>query len=126
MLTQARRWLRRGLGIVLVVLMISLGGRPAWGDSTVSPGPLETGANQPAQLFAVHCVGCHANGGNIICRGKTLRAKALKRYGYEDRAAIATIITNGKGVMSAYQDRLTPEQINALAGYVEQQAATGW
>jgi cytochrome c6 len=74
----------------------------------------------------VHCVGCHPNGGNIIRRGKNLKAKALKRYGYDDGASIADIIAHGKGVMSAYNDRLSPEEMQALATYELEQAEAGW
>ena len=32
-----------------------------------------------AQLFDLHCAGCHPNGGNIIRRGRTLKLKALEK-----------------------------------------------
>ena len=87
----------------------------AWAD--VSP---------PAELFEVQCAGCHPNGANIIRRGKNLKQKALKRYGYDSTDAIATLITNGKGLMSAYGERLSEDDITNLANYVLEQAATGW
>jgi cytochrome c6 len=119
-------WLWAVLGAVALVAMVGLGGAPAWGDTGSINGPLDATAEQPAQLFSLHCAGCHPHGGNIIRRSKTLQAKALKRYGYDDMASIATIIANGKGIMSAYQDRLTPTEITSLAEYVWQQAETGW
>lgn len=78
------------------------------------------------QLFEVHCAGCHVNGGNIIRRGKTLKQAALKRNGVDTAEAIATLITNGKGNMPAYRDRLTPEEIDALTTYVLERAAQNW
>mgnify|MGYP001799838701 FL=1 len=87
----------------------------AWAD--VSP---------PAELFEVHCAGCHPNGANIIRRGKNLKQKALKRYGYDSTDEIATLITNGKGLMSAYGERLSEDDITNLANYVLEQAATDW
>ncbi len=78
------------------------------------------------QLFEQHCIGCHPGGGNIIRRGKTLQAKALEKNGYAEVEAIATIIRNGKGNMSAFGDRLTPPDIDTLATYVRQQADQGW
>ncbi|MBE9068885.1 c-type cytochrome [Leptolyngbya cf. ectocarpi LEGE 11479] len=91
-----------------------------WADN---PSP----ASPPAtELFEVHCAGCHPNGANIIRRGKNLKQKALKRHGYDSAAAISTLITNGKGLMSAYGDRLSPEEIDRLANYVLDQAALNW
>lgn len=116
-------WYRLWATIFMVMIVGHLS--PAWA------GPMPAtktgaGAAQPAQLFEVHCVGCHANGGNIIRRGKNLKARALKRYGYDDVASVADIITHGRGVMSAYKDRLTNEEIQTLAAYVLEQAEAGW
>ena len=68
-----------------------------------------------AKIFETQCAGCHINGGNIIRRGKNLKQKALKKYGMDSPEAIANIVTNGKGNMSAYKDRLTTEQIQAVS-----------
>ena len=91
--------------------------------SVVSESASERAA---APLFTKHCAGCHAGGGNVVRRSKTLRQKALKRYGYDDAVKIAQIITNGKGVMSSYRDRLSAEEIEAIAQYVLSQAETDW
>ena len=79
-----------------------------------------------AALFELHCAGCHPNGSNVIRRGKSLKAKALKRHGVDSVAAISTLITQGKGLMSAYGDRLTPEEIQALADYIWQRSQANW
>ncbi|MGL4620906.1 cytochrome c6 PetJ [Chroococcidiopsis sp.] len=79
-----------------------------------------------AKIFETQCAGCHINGGNIVRRGKNLKQKALKKYGMDSLEAIANIVTNGKGNMSAYKDRLTAEEIQAVSAYVLQQAETGW
>ncbi len=85
-----------------------------------------TNLDSGAQLFEVHCVGCHINGGNIVRRGKTLKLAALKRNGYETVEAIATIVANGKANMSAYKDRLTSPEIEDVSAYVWEQAQKGW
>ncbi len=77
-------------------------------------------------LFTANCAACHANGGNIIRRGKNLKQKTLLRNGYGEVDAIAHLITQGKGAMPAYADRLSEGEIEAIAQYVQQQAATGW
>ena len=79
-----------------------------------------------AQLFEVQCAGCHANGGNIVRRGKTLKLKALQQNGYATEATIAEIVTNGKNNMSAYRDRLNQAEIEAVSAYVLEQAKKGW
>jgi cytochrome c6 len=79
-----------------------------------------------AEIFGVHCAGCHINGGNIIRRGKNLKKNALKKYGMDSLEAITTIVTNGKNNMSAYKDRLTIEEIQHVAAYVLEQAKKDW
>lgn len=78
------------------------------------------------QIFEIHCAGCHSNGGNIVRRGKTLKKKALKKYGMDSLEAISSIVTNGKNNMSAYKDRLTTEQIQDVSAYVLKQAQKDW
>lgn len=80
----------------------------------------------PAALFEFHCAGCHPNGSNIVRRGKSLQPQALKRHGVDSVAAITTLITQGKGLMSAYGDRLTPAEIQTLAEYVWQRSQDHW
>ena len=92
-----------------------------------SPAPaIATDLQTGAEIFEVHCAGCHVNGGNIIRRGKNLKQKALEKNGYSTAEAIAQIVTNGKANMSAYKDRLTPEQIQTVSAYVLEQAAVDW
>ena len=79
-----------------------------------------------AKIFSVHCVGCHPNGNNIIRRGKNLRKKALHRYNMNSVEAITNIVTNGKNNMSAYQGRLSQQEIENVAAYVLEQAEKGW
>ena len=112
------RWLSLGLALVLGWLLWSA---PVWAEDSASTIPIDA-----APLFETNCAGCHINGSNIIRRGKNLKQRALKRNGYEDVDAIATLIINGKGNMSAYRDKLSPEEINALAQYVLDRAAVNW
>lgn len=79
-----------------------------------------------AQLFEVHCAGCHANGGNIIRRGKNLKQKALQRNGVDTLAAVTEIVTNGKNNMSAFRDRLSAEEIEIVSAYVLDRATENW
>ncbi len=102
----------------LIIALWATSASPAWAQG-LSPA-------QPAALFEVHCAGCHLNGGNIIRRGKTLQLKALQKNSADSVGAITTLIANGKNNMSAYRDKLSAPQIDALAHYVLDQAQKGW
>ncbi len=79
-----------------------------------------------AEVFSANCAGCHINGSNIIRRGKNLKQKALKKYGMDSIANISNLVTNGKGIMPAYKDRLSEQQIIDVSAYVLSQAQTDW
>ena len=116
------------MGVVMAVVMglwLGLG----VGSGAIAPDlapPLPGSLPDGAALFEVHCVGCHINGGNIVRRGKNLRQQTLERNGYGTVEAIAQLITQGKGIMSAYADRMTAPEIEAVAVYVREQAEQGW
>ncbi len=81
---------------------------------------------QGSKIFSIECAGCHANGGNIIRRGKNLKQRALKRNQLDSLATLTDFVSNGKGNMPAYKDRLTPEEIEQVSAYVLEQAAKNW
>lgn len=91
----------------------------------ISPAHAENSIN-PEKIFTANCAGCHINGGNIVRRGKNLKIKTLERNGFDHVDAIAQLVTNGKNNMSAYKDRLTVEEIQAVSEYVLIQAKNGW
>ena len=93
----------------------------AWADTDLPTG-LATGS----ALFETNCAGCHPKGGNIIKRGKTLKLKPLTRRHLDSVDAIATFVTNGKGLMSAYGDILTTDEIDVVSAYVWDQAQGNW
>ena len=90
------------------------------GDSQAAS--LETGG----RLFEAHCIGCHAQGGNIIRRGKTLKLAALERNGAASPELIATIAAAGIGQMGGYGEALGGGGAEAVAAWVWQQALAGW
>lgn len=79
-----------------------------------------------AKIFKVNCAGCHIKGGNIVRRGKNLKLRALRRHKVDTLEAIASLVTNGKGIMSAYGDKLTAEEIAQVSAYVLQRAEQNW
>lgn len=90
-------------------------------------GPSEIGSSEiGASVFEAHCAGCHINGSNIVRRNKTLKLKALQRNQVDSLEAISQLVTNGKGNMPAYHDRLNEDEIRAVAAYVLEQAEKDW
>lgn len=104
--------------IAILLAFCCLGGQPTQA-AEINPSP-------GAKIFQVQCAGCHPGGGNIIRRGKNLKQRALQRNGYDSADAIADIVTYGKNNMSAFGDRLTASEIEAVAAYVLEQAANHW
>ena len=79
-----------------------------------------------AQLFDLHCAGCHPNGGNIIRRGRTLKIKALEKQGFDNTEAIAKIAREGLGQMSGYADALGEGNDIVVADWIWAQAQNAW
>jgi cytochrome c6 len=117
-----------GLAVVTIALAWSaaLGGGVGIAAAAEGPTLRSPALDRGAVLFETHCAGCHAQGGNIIRRGKSLKQRALERYHLDTQEAIAALVAQGKMPMSGYADRLSPDEINAVAAYVLQQAAAGW
>jgi cytochrome c6 len=112
------------LAAVLLILMltfveIATNSQSAIADTATNPATA-------AEVFSANCAGCHINGSNIIRRGKNLKQKALKKYGMDSIANISNLVTNGKGIMPAYKDRLSEQQIIDVSAYVLSQAETDW
>jgi cytochrome c6 len=109
--------------VTLITIFISLGNASA---DTIAANLNNDAFNNGAAIFEANCAGCHVNGGNIVRRGKNLKFKALHKHKVDTQEAIASLVTNGKGIMSAYGDKLTPEQIADVSAYVLQKAETNW
>lgn len=110
--------LKKSLLILLLTLTLIL--------SPISFPALAVNLDTGAKIFEAQCVGCHAGGGNIVRRGKTLKKKALERNHVNTLEAISALVTNGKNNMSAYKDRLTDAEIQAVSAYVLEQAEKNW
>ncbi len=131
------RWMRY-LGTCLAIFMLyilSMG--TAIALDSIAPSPsinpnkeligAEVGAELSGEkLFEIQCAGCHAGGGNIIRRGKNLKLKALQKNKVDTLEAVVALVTQGKGNMSAYADRITPEEIQTVSAYVLSQAQKNW
>lgn len=105
--------------LTLAFVEIAANSKMAIADTATNP-------TTAAEVFSTNCAGCHINGSNIIRRGKNLKQKALKKYGMDSIANISNLVTNGKGIMPAYKDRLSEQQIIDVSAYVLSQAETDW
>lgn len=76
------------------------------------------------ELYERHCARCHGDRGQGAPRGLKLYPKLnlldspMVRQG--DRAAVRQRIAEGEGRMPAFKRRLTPEEIEKLAGFTLQ------
>jgi len=114
--------MKKVLSIVLLmvsVLMLAIA-QPAF--AVGNPDVVAAGA----KVFSANCASCHMNGNNLINASKNLKADTLHQYGMDSLEAIATQVTNGKAAMPSFKTRLNPDQIQAVATYVLDQAEKGW
>jgi cytochrome c6 len=108
---------KRLLSVLLlaIVLLVTLLNFPALADEL-----------DGKQIFSANCSACHLGGNNVILANKALRKEDLEKYGMNSLEAIRTQVKNGKNAMPAFGNRLTDEQIEAVANYVLEQAEKGW
>lgn len=88
--------------------------------------PVWAGAVDGQQLFNSNCSACHIGGNNVIISHKTLKKDALEKYEMKFLEAIRNQVINGKNAMPSFKGRLSDEEIEAIAGYVLNQAEIGW
>ena len=98
----------------------------AWPVEAMSDPDLSHGA----QLFSSNCAACHMGGGNVIRANRTLKISDLndhvEAYSSSPLVALEHEIEDGLNAMPSYADKLSEEEIMAVATYVEQRAELGW
>ncbi len=88
--------------------------------------PVLASQDTGAAIFEANCAGCHPKGGNIIRRGKNLKARTLKRNHLDTIDNVISLVTQGKNNMPAYEERLSLGEIETVSSYVLEQAAKNW
>ncbi|MBL6741167.1 MAG: c-type cytochrome [Synechococcus sp. BS301-5m-G53] len=114
-------------GLILTLLLIvgatGLLSSPAM---AVDGAALERGE----QIFNSNCAACHMGGGNVIRANRTLKISDLNNhveaYTSTPLEALEHEIEDGLNAMPGYADKLTEEEIVAVATYIEQRAELGW
>jgi len=77
-----------------------------------------TVAAEASQLYAGKCGACHGKDGKGTIVGKKMGAPDLTTL-KDSEAEIAGVISNGKGKMTPYKDKLSADEIQALAKFVK-------
>ena len=82
------------------------------------------------QIFNSNCAACHMGGGNVIRANRTLKISDLndhvEAYSSSPLEALEHEIEDGLNAMPSYADKLSEEEIMAVATYIEQRAELGW
>lgn len=78
------------------------------------------------KVFRESCAICHKDGNNFVNPAKTLKKNALQKNNLFSLEAIVNQVTDGKGQMPAFKDKLDKESIEDVAQYVLDQAEKGW
>ena len=82
-------------------------------------GPAAARADDGGQMYGKKCLACHGlDGAGDKPLGKKVGAPDLRRSALS-QAEMERIIAEGKGRMLPYRDKLTPEQISAIAAHVK-------
>jgi len=110
-------WSPMAIGAAFGLMAAVMGARPA----------LAADAENGESIFLGNCAACHAGGNNSVVAEKTLKKAAIEKYltGGYNVDAIKTQVTNGKGSMPAFGEKLGPDDIDDVAEYVFGQA-TKW
>ena len=117
----------RAAGLILTLLMIV-------GSTDLLSAPamaIDTSAFEKGEkIFNSNCAACHMGGGNVISAKRTLKISDLSNhveaYTSAPLEALEHEIEDGLNAMPGYADKLSEEEIIAVATYVEQRAELGW
>ncbi len=114
-------------GLILTLLLIvGAAGLLSAPAMAVDGAALERGE----QIFNSNCAACHMGGGNVIRANRTLKISDLndhvEAYSSSPLEALEHEIEDGLNAMPSYADKLSEEDIIAVATYVEQRAELGW
>jgi len=82
-------------------------------------------AQDAAGLYKSKCAACHgADGSGNTAVGKSMKLRDLRSADVQKQTGeeLTAMITNGKGAMPAYKDKLTSDQIKQLVEFIRQLA----
>ncbi len=88
----------------------------------IVPSPVHAQADA-AKTFKTNCTLCHGpDGSGNTPTGKALKAKDLRSDEVQKQsdAALADVITKGRGKMPVFGSKLSPDTIKSLVAYIRQ------
>lgn len=96
---------------ITALFVVLLGTGPAQAQGADDPAQVEAGM----AVYEASCAGCHAaDGTGVAGRGRPLTGIAAQG----DRATHVASITDGKGGMPAFGERLSADEIDQATSYV--------
>ena len=121
-------------GLILTLLLIvgatGLLSAPAMAMAMAMDTMESSALERGEQIFNSNCAACHMGGGNVIRANRTLKISDLndhvEAYSSSPLEALEHEIEDGLNAMPSYADKLSEEEIMAVATYVEQRAELGW
>lgn len=117
MKTSLNRWALRS-AVCLATLVLA----PSASMTAPEKAPEPVGAG--AALFNRHCAKCHGRDGRAKrFRGMVIGTRNLTNPDWQDQVTdeeIAAAIRKGPGPMPSFAEKLSPDEITTLVGYVRQ------
>jgi cbb3-type cytochrome c oxidase subunit III len=109
--------MRKPLSLIIVLIVAAIFLAAFWGESVafVQTGKGNSGVTA---VYKKHCANCHGEDGKGL---ETLQPPDFTDGKWQSEntdKAIADGIRNGKGVMPAFKEVLSPAQINSMVRYV--------
>ena len=118
------------LTLMLIVGATGLLSAPAMAMAMAMDTMESSALERGEQIFNSNCAACHMGGGNVISANRTLKISDLndhvEAYSSSPLEALEHEIEDGLNAMPSYADKLSEEEIMAVATYVEQRAELGW
>jgi mono/diheme cytochrome c family protein len=114
-MTMRRHVILFAAAALVVLVVVSACGPPG-----AEPPGQRSEASPGARLYGLHCEGCHGRDGRKGEPGTRLTDAAGK-----PEAELRAAIEQGRGVMPAWKDRLSDEQITALIEHVRRFGGRG-
>ena len=118
------------LTLLLIVGATGLLSAPAMAMAMAMDTMESSALERGEQIFNSNCAACHMGGGNVIRANRTLKISDLndhvEAYSSSPLEALEHEIEDGLNAMPSYADKLSEEEIMAVATYVEQRAELDW
>jgi len=95
------------------VVALALSAGVGLGAAACSSTPSDPTLARGQQVYEANCASCHGDHGQGVNAPRLIGIAAT----YPDVAKQIAVITNGRSTMPAWQGRLSPEDIAAVAAY---------